>query len=239
MRRGKGELVEIDILTDPERLCRLDWIDLPHLGEADRVPGPRQCLGTRNLTSPSAFEATSTGLRPVRRPCPLLPIPAIIDLNDLLQQRRRARRERPPPEGRPAADRSPRRAPERARRLGAARLGPARRVPRAGRRLRSEAARSLPRLRRARHLVPGRRSAALPRQRVPAARRDLVRVPPDSERGARLRRARASPRRPAARRPPPRPRPRHRRHGRRQDDHGRLDDRAHQPDAAAAHRHDR
>ena len=30
---------------------------------------------------------------------------------------------------------------------------------------------------RARHLVPGRRPAALPRQRVPAARRDLARVP--------------------------------------------------------------
>ncbi len=33
--------------------------------------------------------------------------------------------------------------------------------------------------------------------------------------------------------------PRHRRHGRRQDDDARLDDRAHQPDAPAAHRHDR
>ncbi len=128
---------------------------------------------------------------------------------------------------------------ERARRLGAAGAVPARGARRSDRRLRSEAARSLPRLGRARHLLRGRRSAALPRQRVPAARRDLVRVPPDSGPRARLRRARASTRRRAPRRPPARPGPRHRRHGRRQDDHGRLDDRAHQPDTAAAHRHDR
>ena len=46
-------------------------------------------------------------------------------------------------------------------------------------------------------------------------------------------------RRPEPRRGAPRPDPRHRRDRRRQDDDARRDARPHQPDAAAAHRHDR
>ena len=48
-----------------------------------------------------------------------------------------------------------------------------------------QAAADLPRDRRARHRLPADRPAALPRQRLPPARRDLVRLPRDPERGAR------------------------------------------------------
>ena len=109
-----------------------------------------------------------------------------VDLNDLAAASRRARRERPPPEGRPAADRSAATAHLSALEgwapLESTQLE---QIVERDRRLRSDAARGLPRDRRARHRLPGARPAALPRQRVPPARRDLVRVPRDPERGAR------------------------------------------------------
>ena len=80
---------------------------------------------------------------------------------------------------------------------------------------------------------------ALPRQRFPPARRHLLRVSRDPDRGSDVRPASPSTRRSEPRRGAPRPDPRHRRHRRRQDDDARLDARPHQPDPAAAHRHDR
>ena len=50
---------------------------------------------------------------------------------------------------------------------------------------------------RARHRLPAARPAALPRQRVPPARRHLVRLPRDPARGARLREPAPAARRPA------------------------------------------
>ena len=82
-------------------------------------------------------------------------------------------------------------------------------------------------------------AAALPRQRLPPARRDLVRVPRDPERDPELREARPPAGRPPARRGAPRARARHGRHRLGQDDHARVDARPHQPHAAPAHRHDR
>ena len=110
---------------------------------------------------------------------------------------------------------------------------------RARRRLVAVAARRLREHRRARHRLPGRRPAALPRERVPPARRDLVRVPRHPRRGSRLREPAPARRRPEAGRGAPRADPRHRRHRRRQDDDARRDARAHQPHPPAAHRHDR
>ena len=106
-------------------------------------------------------------------------------------------------------------------------------APRAGE------ARALRRVRRPRHRVPGRGSAALPRQRLPAARRHLVRLPRHPEDGAELRAAEPARRRPEARRGAPRPRPRHRRDRLGEDDDARGDDRLHEPEPEAAHHHDR
>ena len=129
---------------------------------------------------------------------------------------RRRGRERPPPEGRPAADRPPRRPPRARSRAGR----------RSTRRSSSEFVEQIgasdPKRLAAFHetgeLDTSYQVAGLPRFRVNAFRQRgeiSLRVPRDPERRARLRAARASGRRPAARRPAPRPRPRHRRHRRR------------------------
>ena len=108
------------------------------------------------------------------------------------------------------------------------------------RRVRPRAARRVLRDGRARHRLPGRRPAALPRQRVPPARRDLVRVPRHPERGAELREPRASRR--ASRGSPSSTTASILVTG--ATGAGKtttlaVDDRPHQPDAPAAHRHDR
>ena len=97
----------------------------------------------------------------------------------------------------------------------------------------------VPRQRRPRPRLHGRGPAPLPRQRLPPARRDLVRVPRDPAGRAQLRAAEHAGRRRPARERAPRPRPRHRRHRLGQDDDARGDARPHQPDAQSAHRHDR
>ena len=93
--------------------------------------------------------------------------------------------------------------------------------------------------RRPRHRVLPSDPAALPCQRLPPARRDLVRVPRDPERDPELHEARPPGRRHPARRGAPRARARHGRHRLRQDDDARVDARPHQPHAPPAHRHDR
>ena len=97
----------------------------------------------------------------------------------------------------------------------------------------------VPRDRRPRHRLHGRGPAPLPRQRLPPARRDLVRVPRHPQGRAELRAAEHACRRLPARERAPRPRPRHRRDRLGQDDDARGDARPHQPDAEPAHRHDR
>src|SRR5438067_5116029 len=153
--------------------------------------------------------------------------------------RRRARRQRRPPKDRPAADSPARRLSFPDGRLGAARRGRAHSRARRGRLGRSCAARGVPLERRPRRRVPERRPPALPRERVPPARRHLVRVPRHPEDRSHVRRARAAVRRAAPRRAAPRPDPRHGRDRLREDDDARGHDRLHQPDAPAAHRHDR
>ena len=103
----------------------------------------------------------------------------------------------------------------------------------------SQAAADVPRDRRARQRLLAARPAAVPRQRLPAARLDLDRLPRHPARGPELRRSVAAGRRPATGRGAPRARPRHRRHRLGQDDDARGDHRPHQPHAPAAHRHDR
>ena len=100
-------------------------------------------------------------------------------------------------------------------------------------------ARRLPHDRRAGHVLHGPRPRALPRQRLQAARLDLVRLPHDPHRGSRLRAPRPPEGRPATRRGAPRPDPRHRRDRLGEVDDARGDHRPHQPDAAPAHRDDR
>ena len=80
---------------------------------------------------------------------------------------------------------------------------------------------------------------ALPRQRLPPARRHLVRDARDPDEVPTFDSLRLSAGRPEPRRRAARPDPRHRRDRRRQDDDARVDARPHQPHAAAAHRHDR
>ena len=123
--------------------------------------------------------------------------------------------------------------------LPRARLARARGHRERGRRLVALAARRVRAHRRARHRLPAARPAALPRQRLPPARRHLARLPRHPPRGARLREPAPAAGRREAGRGAPRADPRHRRHRRREDDDARLDDRPHQPDAPAAHRHDR
>ena len=89
-------------------------------------------------------------------------------------------------------------------------------------------ARGFERDRRARHGLPAARPAALPRERLPPARRDLVRVPRHPERGAELRGAPAAARASSALPRPPGPHPRHRRHRLGQDDDARVRNRPHQ-----------
>src|SRR5437763_8543239 len=153
--------------------------------------------------------------------------------------RRRARRQRRPPEGRPAADPPARWLALPDGGLGAARRHRAHGRARRGRLGGSGAARGFPLERRPRRRLPERRPPALPRERVPPARRDLVRVPRDPEDRTDLRRARAAVRRATPRRGAPRPDPRHGRDRLREDDDARGHDRLHQPGAPAAHRHDR
>ena len=97
----------------------------------------------------------------------------------------------------------------------------------------------VPRQRRPRHRLHGRGPAALPRQRLPPARRDLICVPRHPQGRAELRAAEHASRRRPARERAPRPRPRHRRDRLGEDDDACVDARPHQPDAEPAHRHDR
>ena len=153
---------------------------------------------------------------------------------------RRPGRERRPPQGRPSAGRPLRRRARAAAGLLAPRHARARGRREPGRRLLTLAARgcsSAP----ASSTPPTSRSG-LPRFRVNAFRQRgdvslAFRVIPRD--GARLREPPPAARRRDAVRGAPRADPRHGRHRRRQDDDARRDDRPHQPDAPAAHRHDR
>ena len=152
---------------------------------------------------------------------------------------RGTRRERYSPQGRPAAGAPARRRARPAPGPSAALRQRPRGLARDRRRHDARQALALPRERRARHRLRGRGPAAVPRQRLPPARLDLVRLPRDPERGAELRTAAPAERRRAPGRGASRPRARHRRDRLGQDDHARGGDRPHQPHAAPAHRHDR
>jgi len=93
---------------------------------------------------------------------------------------------------------------------------------------RAREASALRRLRRSRHRLPRRGSASLPRQRLPAAWRHLIRLPRHPQDRARLRAAQPAARRPEARRVAPRARARHRRDRLGKDDDPRGDDRLHE-----------
>ena len=95
-----------------------------------------------------------------------------------------------------------------ARGLAAARVGTARRGRADRGRVRPAPPRRVSRERRARYRLPAGRPAALPRERVPPARRDLVRIPRDPERRPDLRAPPAPARRAATGRVPPGPDPR-------------------------------
>src|SRR5688572_3880709 len=97
----------------------------------------------------------------------------------------------------------------------------------------------VPRDRRPRHRVHRRGPASLPRQRLPPARRDLVRLSCDPEGRAELRTAEHAGRGRPPRERAPRPRPRHRRDRLGEDDDARGHARPHQPHPRVAHRHDR
>ncbi len=126
-----------------------------------------------------------------------------------------------------------------ARGLAAARVGTARRGRADRGRVRPAPPRRVSRERRAGYRLPAGRPAALPRERVPPARRELVRIPRDPGRRPHLRAPPASARRAATGRVPPGPDPRDRRHRCGEDDHARVDGRSHQQDPSPAHRHDR
>ena len=128
---------------------------------------------------------------------------------------------------------------QRGRRLAAAHRAAARRGAGHGHGTRLGAARDLRPDRRPRPRLHASRPSASARQRLPPARRDLVRVPRDPEQGARLRRPRPARGDRAAGRRAARPRPLHRRDGIGEDDHARGDHRAHQRHAPVPHRHDR
>src|SRR5690242_8320518 len=152
---------------------------------------------------------------------------------------RGTRRERHPPQSRPASGAAARRRARPAPGAPAAVRQRPRGRPRARGRHDARQALALPRDRRARHRLRGRGPAPLPRQRLPPARLDLVRLPRDSERGAELRDAAPAAGRRAPGRGAPRARARDGRHRLGQDDHARGRDRPHQPLAPPAHRHDR
>ena len=148
--------------------------DLAHPGEAHARPRPLRALApgrdARGLkTLRVAADQPQRGPECGTRPC------------------RGTRRERYSPQGRPAAGSSARRRARPAPGPAAALRQRPRGLARDRRRHDARQALALPRERRARHRLHGRGPAAVPRQRLPPARLDLVRLPRDPERGAELR----------------------------------------------------
>ena len=159
-------------------------------GPADRrAPTPERRPRARPSSAPPACPSLKANGDPKPIPCAR----PSMDLEHPAPACRGTRRQRHPPQGRPAANASARRHARAARRLPRAERPALARDPRGRDQADARALEVVRRERRPRHRLHRRRAAALPRQRLQAARSDLVRVPHHPARGAELRGAAVCP----------------------------------------------